>query len=95
MSPSLPRTSLPSCAASVGLAERDGLLVRGVDDDSAAARAGISEGDLLVRAGDHDLVSADDLFAALADVSPGSELAITLVRGSEELTVTATWPAAD
>ena len=57
--------------------------------------AGISEGDLLVRAGDHDLASADDLFAALADISPGSELAITLVRGSEELTVTATWPAAD
>ncbi|HET9665856.1 MAG TPA: S1C family serine protease [Desertimonas sp.] len=79
----------------VGLAERDGLLVRGVDDDSAAARAGISEGDLLVRAGDHDLVSADDLFAALADISPGGELAITLVRGTEELSVTATWPSAD
>ena len=48
-----------------------------------------------MRAGDRDLVSADDLFAALADVGPGGELAITLVRGTEELTVTATWPAAD
>ena len=37
VSPSLPRTWPPSCAASVGLAERDGLLVRGVVDDSAAA----------------------------------------------------------
>ena len=80
---------------SVGLDERDGLLVRGVVDDSPAAGAGIREGDLLVRAGDRELVTADDLFAALADVAPGSELAITLVRGTEELTVTATWPAAD
>ena len=40
------------------------------------------------------LRQADDLFAALAGVTPGSQLAITLVRGTEELTVTATWPAA-
>jgi serine protease Do len=78
---------------SVGLDERDGLLVRGVVDDSPAAGAGIKEGDLLVGAGDRDLVTADDLFAALADVAPGSELAIRLVRGSEELTVTARWTA--
>jgi S1-C subfamily serine protease len=80
---------------SVGLDERDGLLVRGVVDESPAAGAGIREGDLLVGAGDRDLVTADDLFAALADVGPGSELAIRLVRGSEELTVTVTWPAGD
>ncbi len=80
---------------SVGLDERDGLLVRGIVDDSPAAGAGIREGDLLVGAGERDLVTADDLFAALADVGPGSELAIRLVRGTEELTVTVTWPAGD
>jgi S1-C subfamily serine protease len=80
---------------SVGLDERDGLLVRGVVDDSPAAGAGIREGDLLVGASDRDLVTADDLFAALAEVGPGSELAIRLVRGTDELTVTATWPPAD
>jgi S1-C subfamily serine protease len=79
----------------VGLPERDGLLVRGVVADSPAAGAGIKEGDLLVRAGDHDLATADDLFAVLADVAPGSELSITLVRGSDELTVTAAWPPAE
>ena len=56
---------------SVGLPERDGLLVRGVVDDSPAAAAGIREGDLLVRAGDRDLVTTDDLFAVLAEVAPG------------------------
>jgi S1-C subfamily serine protease len=79
----------------VGLPERDGLLVRGVVADSPAAAAGIKEGDLLVRAGDHDLATADDLFALLADVAPGSELSIALVRGSDELTVTAAWPPAE
>ena len=36
---------------SVGLPERDGLLVREVEDDSPAAKAGIAEGDLLVAVG--------------------------------------------
>ncbi len=49
---------------SVGLDERDGLLVRGVVDDSPAATAGIKEGDLLVKAGDADLRTPDDLFGA-------------------------------
>ena len=73
---------------SVGLDERDGLLVRGVDDDGPAATAGIKEGDLLVKAGDRDLRTADDLFAALGGVEAGGQLAIALVRGAEELTVT-------
>jgi serine protease Do len=77
----------------VGLEERDGLLVRGVVADSPAAAAGIKEGDLLVRAGGRDLATPDDLFVVLADVAPGGELAIDLVRGTEELTMTATWPA--
>jgi serine protease Do len=78
----------------VGLAERDGLLVRGVVDDSVAATAGIKQGDLLVRAGGRDLASPDDLFAVLGGVTPGSQLEIDLVRGSDELTVTAAWPSA-
>ena len=37
--------------AAVGLPEREGLLVREVEDDSPAAKAGIAEGDLLVAVG--------------------------------------------
>jgi S1-C subfamily serine protease len=78
---------------SVGLDERDGLLVRGVVDGSAAEAAGIREGDLLVRAGDTDLRSPDDLFAALGGVEAGGQLVIGLVRGTEELSVTASFPS--
>jgi serine protease Do len=70
---------------SVGLPERDGLLVREVEDDSPAAQAGIAEGDLLVAVGGTPIGSADDLFEALA--GEGS-LEITLVRGTDERTVT-------
>lgn len=69
----------------VGLPERDGLLVREVEEGSPAATAGIAEGDLIVAVGGRSIGSADDLFDALA--SEG-ELEITLVRGAEELSVT-------
>ena len=76
---------------SVGLDERAGLLVRGVVEGSPAEAAGIREGDLLTVAGGRDLAEPDDLFAVLTDVAAGAQLTITLVRGAEELTVTATF----
>ena len=68
--------------SAVGLPERDGLLVRAVVDGSPAAAAGLERGDLLVRAGDRELASMDDLFDALDGA--GDELAVTVVRGAEE-----------
>ena len=76
---------------SVGLDERDGLLVRGVVEDSPAAAAGIREGDLLTKAGDRDLQVPDDLFAVLGTVEAGGQLEVALVRGAAALTVTVTF----
>jgi serine protease Do len=70
---------------SVGLPERDGVLVRGVEDGSLAADAGIESGDLLVEAGGRPITDADDLFAALSALDLPFEL--KLVRGVEERTV--------
>jgi serine protease Do len=72
----------------VGLEERDGLLVREVEDDSPAAKAGIAEGDLIVAAAGRPVASADDLFDALGSVGAGAPLEVTLLRGAEERTVT-------
>lgn len=71
--------------ASVGLPERDGLLVRGVEQDGPAANAGIVEGDLLIAAGDTPLTSIESLHDALAAV--GETLTLTVVRGTDERTV--------
>ena len=79
---------------SVGLPEADGLLVRGVDDDSPAAAAGLAEGDLLVAVAGNELHEVDDLFDALDSAAPGSTLEITVLRGTEERTVVVTFAAA-
>jgi serine protease Do len=76
--------------ASVGLPPRDGLLVRGVDEDGPAAAAGIAEGDLLVAAGDTPLSSVEALHDALGTAS--ETLTLTVVRGTEERVVTVTFP---
>jgi len=69
----------------VGLPEADGLLVRGVEDDSPAAKAGLKQGDLITNAGGRALESADDLFAAI-EASSGS-IELKILRGTEEQTV--------
>jgi serine protease Do len=76
--------------ASVGLPPRDGLLVRGVEEDGPAATAGIAEGDLLVAAGDAPLVSIAALHDALGAAT--ETLSLTAVRGTEERVVTVTFP---
>jgi serine protease Do len=73
----------------VGLPERDGLLVRAVEEGSAAERAGIERGDLLVAAGERQLDSVDSLYEALDAARTEGKLELTIVRGTEERTVSA------
>ncbi len=71
----------------VGLSERDGVLVRAVEDDGPAARAGIRAGDLIVAAGDGAIVDVDGLYAVLDAFDPehaASALRLTIVRGDDE-----------
>jgi serine protease Do len=67
--------------AAVGLPEREGLLVRGVEDGSPAAKAGIERGDLLAGVNGTPLTSVDALFDVL---DAGGELTVTVVRGTDE-----------
>lgn len=71
---------------SVGLAERDGILVRGVEDGSLADAAGVEAGDLIVSAGGRPIADADDLHDALGALDLPFELG--LVRGAEDRSVT-------
>ena len=75
----------------VGLPERDGLLVRGVEEGSPAAAAGLTIGDLVVSANGRELHSPDDLWAVL-DGLEGDTVTLGIVRGAEELTVTVAFP---
>lgn len=74
----------------VGLPERDGILVRDVEDGSPAAAAGIVEGDLIVAAGGKAIAQVEDMFEAIESAKEGKPLPLTLVRGTEERTVEVT-----
>ncbi len=77
----------PSWAArrmrsAVGLPEHDGLLVRDVDPDGNASRAGIAVGDLIVAAAGIPVPDADELADVLA--TAGGSVEFTVIRGVEE-----------
>jgi serine protease Do len=75
----------------VGLPERDGVLVRAVEEDSAADKAGLERGDLIVSAGGRDIDGIDALYEALDAARSGGQLELVIVRGTDERTVTATF----
>jgi serine protease Do len=76
----------------VGLPERDGVLVRAVEDGSPADRGGLQRGDLVVSADGADITGIDDLYAALD--SAGESLKLGVVRGTEELELEVPFAAA-
>ncbi len=72
---------------SVGLEERDGVLVRVVDDEGPAARAEVRPGDLIVAAAGRPTPTADDLHDVLDTLAGQGTLVLQVVRGAEELEV--------
>jgi DNA-binding MarR family transcriptional regulator len=72
-----------------GLPETTGLLVRAIEPASRAEQSGAAVGDVLVRAGRHDLRSIAGLYAAVNRAAPAGSLSLHAVRG-ERTAVTAT-----
>jgi S1-C subfamily serine protease len=71
----------------VGLPERDGVLVRAVEEGTAAERAGIERGDLIVAASGREIDGVDVLYEALDAARAEGKLELTIVRGAEERSV--------
>jgi len=70
----------------VGLPDADGLLVRLVEDDSPASRAGLAQGDLIVLAAGQPVSGVDDLFEALGAAKDGA-IQLIILRGADELAI--------
>jgi len=69
--------------------------VRAVEDGTPGAEAGIEPGDLIVAAGGAPTAGVEALYTALDGVpAAGGDLELTLVRGTDERTVTATFSGA-
>jgi serine protease Do len=70
----------------VGLPDADGLLVRLVEDNSPASRAGLAQGDLIVLAAGQPVSGVDDLFEALGAANDGA-IQLIILRGADELAI--------
>ena len=67
----------------LGLTQRGGLLVVGVEDSSPAGRGGLIVGDILATLDGQPVEDTDDLLVLLAGDRVGSSVPLGLVRGGE------------
>ncbi len=71
------------------LAVDEGALVTWVDEDSPAEKAGIQEGDVIVKFDSKSIYDSDDLTRAVGKVKEEKEVKIELYRNADKKTVTA------
>jgi len=77
-------------AAQDNLSVDHGALIASVVQNSAAAQAGLRTGDVIIQVGSQAVNDASSLGDALASKNPGDTVSVTIMRGSQQLTVNAT-----
>ncbi len=79
------QTVTPGLAQELGLPERSGVLVRGVEDGSPAANAGVQPGDVIKEIDRRPVTSADELRQAVAAHRPGAPVLFLVRRNGGSL----------
>jgi Do/DeqQ family serine protease len=77
-------------ARSLGLTEVRGALVSGVTAGSAAERAGLRRGDVILSVDGHPIANSNALRNRIASTKPGTKVALTVMRDGREQSLTAT-----
>lgn len=77
----------PQLAESLGLERIQGALIAGVEPGSAAERAGLLPGDVVLRVDGDDVLSASDLRNRIGLTPPGTAVALTVLRKHQTLDV--------
>ena len=75
-------------ASAVGLDEPTGALVGSVQEGSPAQKAGIREGDVILRFGEDEIDGATSLTRTVGAARPGEKFKVRLLRDEKEETVT-------
>ncbi|WP_198283874.1 S1C family serine protease [Saccharomonospora azurea] len=87
---SVKHASLGVNAASVSANTSQGAQVRNVEPNGPAARAGIAEGDVVVKVGDRRVRNAAELTVAVREHEIGQSVPVQVVREGRQLTVDVT-----
>jgi len=80
-----PQDVTPEIAESFGLEQKSGAIVAGVLKNGPADRAGIKPGDILVSVNGQDITDTTRLLNLIAQIKPGSNAKIHLVRKNREM----------
>ncbi|MGO4280580.1 serine protease Do [Cupriavidus sp. OV038] len=75
-------------AQSFNLPKPAGALVNAIEPDSPAARSGLKAGDVIVQLGDDVIDHSGDLPEHVADMKPGTQTQLKVIRKGEPLTLT-------
>jgi S1-C subfamily serine protease len=84
------QTVTPSIAAQLDLSVDEGVLVRALPAGGPAAGAGIEVGDVIVAVAGEEITDNDSLQERLLEHEPDEQVEVTVVRGTETLTVEVT-----
>ncbi|MGZ8444021.1 MAG: trypsin-like peptidase domain-containing protein [Candidatus Binatia bacterium] len=79
----------PEIAASIGLKETGGVIINEVRPNSAASRAGLRRGDVVVAFNGAPVVDGNALRNAIAGSKPGTAVKLTILRDGAEQTIEA------
>lgn len=74
----------------MGLSRDSGVVIAGIVPDSPAQQGDLRRGDIFIRFGDQDINSLTDLVRALGMSQPGDQVAIVVLRSSQEVTINVT-----
>jgi serine protease DegQ len=83
----VPRELTPDVAESLGLAVREGVLIRGVLQDGPASAAGMRPGDVVLRIGGQAVRDEAQLLKAVAALKPSSRVTVTVQRADKTLDI--------
>ncbi len=83
--PPMPRVRL-GIAPTYGAAEGRGMAIEFVSEGGPAARAGLKDGDRIVKINDKNVTDVYSYMTALAKCKPGDEVTVVVLRGEKEMT---------